>query len=116
MLLLAAPAGAAEADTLPIKGSYGNKDGCAYARTGESAGSDDVFLLTPDAVTTAISYCEFKTFTSSMDGSFLATANCQEEGSEESADYQLVIRPEGRQSYRILLDNSLDWGVLSLCK
>ena len=43
------------ADTLPIKGSYGNKDGCAYAKSGESTGSDNFFLLTSEAITTAAS-------------------------------------------------------------
>ena len=45
---------------LPIGGSYGSKEGCVYAKTGESSGADDFTLLTPDAVTTSVFSCDLK--------------------------------------------------------
>lgn len=117
LLLLSAAATSAAADTLPIKGSYGNKDGCAYARTGESSGSDDFFLLTAEAITTTASYCEFKKVLKTEGKNFTATVSCQEEGEEGGTDdtVKLTSSPKG---YLIDFpsDAAIHWGPLALCK
>jgi len=114
---LAALSSAAFADTLPIKGSYGNKDGCAYAKSGESTGSENFFLLTSEAITTAASYCEIKKLVKTEGKNFTATVSCQAEGEEgESEDTATVI--SGPKGYTIGLasDAAIKWGPLPLCK
>lgn len=114
---LAALSTAAFADTLPIKGSYGNKDGCAYAKSGESTGSDNFFLLTSEAITTAASYCEIKKLVKTEGKNFTATVSCQAEGEEgESEDTAKII--SGPKGYTIgfTSDAAIKWGPLPQCK
>ncbi len=114
---LAALSTAAFADTLPIKGSYGNKDGCAYAKSGESTGSDNFFLLTSEAITTAASYCEIKKLVKTEGKNFTATVSCQAEGEEgESEDTAKIT--SGPKGYTIgfTSDAAINWGPLPLCK
>ena len=114
---LAALTSAAAADTLPIKGSYGNKDGCAYAKSGESTGSENFFLLTSEAITTAASYCEVKKILKVEGKNFSATVACQAEGEESSSDDTARIT-SGPKGYMIGLasDANIKWGPLPLCK
>jgi len=114
---LAALSTAAFAGTLPIKGSYGNKDGCAYAKSGESTGSENFFLLTSKAITTAASYCEIKKLVKTEGKNFTAAVSCQAEGEEgESEDTAKIT--SGPKGYTIGLasDAAIKWGPLPLCK
>lgn len=114
MLALTLPAIAAE---LPIKGSYGNKDGCDYAMTGESTGSDNFFLLTSEAVTTASAYCTFKEVHEDPDNGFTVTATCEEEGgNEKQAPFEIDIDRAGPDSYLLKIDDGSTWGPLALCR
>lgn len=114
---LAALSTAANADTLPIKGSYGNKDGCAYAKSGESTGSDNFFLLTSEGITTAASYCEIRKVLKTEGKDFTATVACQAEG-EESSNEDTVKITSGAKGYTIgfVADAAIKWGPLPLCK
>ncbi len=111
---LAALSTAANADTLPIKGSYGNKDGCAYAKSGEST---NFFLLTSEGITTAASYCEIKKVLKTEGKDFTATVTCQAE-SEESSNDDTVKITSGPKGYTIgfVADAAIKWGPLPLCK
>lgn len=114
---LAALPTAANADTLPIKGSYGNTDGCAYAKSGESTGSDNFFLLTSEGITTAASYCEIKNVLKTEGKDFTVTVACQAEG-EESSKEDTVKITSGPKGYTIgfVSDAAIKWGPLPLCK
>ncbi len=114
---LAALSTAAYADTLPIKGSYGNEDGCAYAKSGESTGSDNFFLLTSEGITTAASYCEIRKVLKTEGKDFTATVACQAEG-EESSNEDTVKITSGTKGYTIgfVADAAITWGPLPLCK
>ena len=113
---LAALSTAANADTLPIKGSYGNRDGCAYARSGESTGSENFFLLTSEGITTAASYCEVKKLLKTEGKNFTATVACQAEGEESGEDTVRIT--SGPKGYTIgfTSDAAIKWGPLLLCK
>lgn len=114
LLLLAVSAIAAE---LPIKGSYGNKDGCDYTMTSESTGSDNFFLLTSEAVTTASAYCTFEEVHEDADDGFTVTATCEEEGgNEEQAPFEIDIDRAGPDSYLLKIDDGSTWGPLALCR
>ena len=116
-ICMAALSTAANADTLPIKDSYGNKDGCAYAKSGESTGSDNFFLLTSEGITTAASYCEIKKVLKAEGKDFTATVACQAEGEESNNDDTVKIT-SGPKGYTIgfLADAAIKWGPLPLCK
>ncbi len=116
-LVWSAPFGAAIAAELPIKDKYGNKDGCNYATTGESAGSDNFFLLTSEAVTTASAYCTFRDVHENPDDGFTVTASCEEEGGNgELAPFEIDIEPAAPNSYLLKIDDGSTWGPLALCR
>ncbi len=116
-LVWSAPFGAAIAAELPIKDKYGNKDGCDYATTGESNGSDNFFLLTSEAVTTASAYCTFRDVHENPDDGFTVTASCEEEGGNgELAPFEIDIEPAAPNSYLLKIDDGSTWGPLALCR
>jgi hypothetical protein len=105
------------ADTLPIKGSYGNKDGCAYAKSGESTGSEDFFLLTSEAITTATSVCTIKTLAKTDGKSFMAKVSCQAEGEDgETGDTAKINYSTKGYTIGFTSDARIKWGPLPLCK
>ena len=106
---------AVQADTLPIKGSYGNKDGCAYAKSGESTGSEDFFLLTSEAITTAASVCTIKKLVKTDGKSFVAIVSCQAEDGESDDTARITYSPKG-YTIAFTSDDSTKWGPLPLCR
>ncbi|WP_428425864.1 hypothetical protein [Pararhizobium sp.] len=107
--------GAADAQQAFLDGSYGNKDGCAYAKTGESTGSDNFFLLTNEGITTAASYCSFKAPVMKNGTSFTATVSCSKEGESGEADESVEILRTGKD-YTIAFKDGTRWGPLKKCK
>lgn len=105
------------ADMLPITGSYGNRDGCAYANSGEAISSDDFFLLTPEAVTTAASQCTFGKVLKEETGAFTVAMSCEAEGDEGKADFTAEIVP-GPKGYTVSFvdEPDVEWGPLAPCK
>jgi len=111
-LALAGPAGAA---ANLVDGSYGDKEGCHYAETGESSGADIFFLLNKEGVTTAVSYCEFQGEGKKAGGGTVVKAGCHEEGSEEVTPYELTLTPDSG-GYTISFPDGTRWGPLARCK
>ncbi|WLR91589.1 hypothetical protein [Shinella zoogloeoides] len=110
-IALAGPAGAA-ADI--VDGSYGDKEGCHYAETGESSGADFFFLLNKEGVTTAASYCEFKGEGKKVGGASVVAAECHEEGSEDVTPNELTLTPDGG-GYTVSFPDGTRWGPLMRC-
>ena len=109
--VLAGPAGAAGI----LEGSYGDKEGCRYAETGESSGADIFFLLNGEGVTTSVSYCEFKGEGSKTGKAITVPAECHEEGSEETTPFDLTLTPEDG-GYTVSFPDGTRWGPLARCK
>ncbi|WP_068958141.1 hypothetical protein [Pararhizobium polonicum] len=107
--------GTADAQQAFLDGAYGNKDGCAYAKTGESTGSDDFFLLTGEGITTAASYCGFKGDVTKEGDSFAAAISCSEEGEGGETEDRVEIRRTGKD-YTIAFKDGTRWGPLKRCK
>lgn len=106
-------ASSASAATLPIEGSYGNDAGCRYARTNESEGADVFFLMTPETVTSAASYCEVaKAETSGKD--IVAILACEAEGETGITQFPVRITPANK-AYTIKFDDGTTWGPLRKC-
>jgi len=107
--------GPAEAATDPVDGSYGDKEGCRYAETGESSGADIFFLLDKEGITTAVSFCAFSGKGEQVGGATKITAECHEEGSEEATPYELTLTPDGG-GYTVSFPDGTRWGPLMRCK
>ncbi len=115
LLTIVAAAGSAVASQNFLDGAYGNKDGCAYAKTGDYTGSDDFFLLTDEGITTAASYCSFKGPVTKNGKSFAATVSCSAEGETGEADDSVDILRTGKD-YAIAFKGGTRWGPLKKCK
>lgn len=113
MIAMPLTAGAA---TLPIDGSYGNKAGCRYATTGESDGSDDFFLLAPNAVTTATAHCEVRSVGNKTATTIDTVLSCQAEGEESGTELTAQIVREGKDAYKINFKDGTLWGPLAKCR
>ncbi|HTO31699.1 MAG TPA: hypothetical protein VL202_11055 [Pararhizobium sp.] len=98
-----------------LDGAYGNKDGCAYANSNDAMGSEDFFLLTDEAVTSAASYCGFKGPLTRKGDSFATAVTCAEEGEGGEMDTKLEIQRTGKD-YRIVFEDGMQWGPLKKCK
>jgi len=107
-------AGAASAADI-VDGTYGDKEGCRYAETGESSGADIFFLLDSEGVTTAVSYCEFKGEGKSVGGATKVAADCHEEGSEETTPSEMTLTPDSG-GYTVSFPDGTRWGPLMRCK
>jgi len=109
-LALAGPAGAAAG----IDGSYGDREGCLYATTGESSGSDFFFLLDKEGVTTAVSYCAFAGEGRTEGDATVIAADCHEEGMTEAERHELRLTPEAG-GYVVSFSDGTRWGPLMRC-
>ena len=116
ILLVAAMPFSVQAATLSIDGKFGNKDGCAYAKTGESTGSEDFYLLTPEAMTTATAYCEVKTVGKTKSETTNVVFSCQAEGEEGGTDSPAKVIRADKNAYKVVFDDGTSWGPLKRCK
>ncbi|MCQ8780894.1 hypothetical protein [Mangrovibrevibacter kandeliae] len=112
--LLGLMAGTAAAAPAFPDAAYGDKDGCAYAKTGESSGSDTFFLLDREGVTTAASYCELKGVKSTGADTFDLKLSCEAEGEDATEDHASAKR-SGRTVTLHFADGTT-WGPLTRCK
>lgn len=108
----------AHADGLQVAigGNYGSKEGCIYAKTGESSGADTFMLLKPDSVTTSVFYCEFKKLVKTSSDSFTVSASCQAEGEDSGSDEVVDITRADKNSYRVLFEDGTKLGPLKKCR
>ena len=97
-----------------LDGAYGNREGCKYAKTGESSGADEFFLLNDEGITTAVSVCSFKGKASKTADGFTINAQCDAEGE---------IGPEGsvhltrtQKGYTVKFEDGTEWGPLPKCR
>ncbi len=97
-----------------VDGTYGDKEGCLYATTGESSGADIFFLLNAEGVTTAVSYCAFQGEGQQVGGAVRVKADCREEGSPDPAPTELTLTPDNG-GFTVGLEDGTRWGPLMRC-
>ncbi|MDP9838970.1 hypothetical protein J2T09_003742 [Neorhizobium huautlense] len=97
-----------------LDGAYGNKEGCTYASTGESSGADVFFLLNDEGVTTAASFCEFKSTASKTSTGFTIKAQCDAEG--EIGPVHTMTLTKSAMGYTITARDGTKWGPLPKCR
>lgn len=114
LCLAASHAGAA---TLPIDGNYGDQPGCEVARTGDY-NPDGIYLLTPEAINTSVSYCSFDAIRSPAAGSYDVDMTCGYEGSgpEENEKLKAEISGTASDGYTIRFEDGTTWEPLLKCK
>lgn len=109
-LLAASPAHAEKF----LDGAYSNKEGCIYAKTGESSGADVFFLLTDKGVTTATAVCEFTSTATGTKTGLTIKTQCDAEGELDPIDTMTLTKsPKG---YAIGMTDGTRWGPLPKCK
>ena len=115
-LICAAPL-TASAATLTLNGNYGSDAGCRVARTGSYEPNDDVFLLTPDSVGTAVTLCSFNSVQTAPDGGQKVTLTCASEGEgpEGNSQDKAEITGDPTAGYTIRFTDGSTWGPLTKC-
>ena len=94
--------------------SYGDKDGCHYAKTGESSGADTFFLLTDESITTSTAFCSFHGLLKTKGDGFQGTATCESEGESGAPEkFELLKSAKG---YTVAFDDGMRWGPLPKCR
>jgi hypothetical protein len=111
LLLSAATANAAFLD-----GAYGTKDGCAYAKTGDSSGADDFALLTAKKITGSTFACTITKAVPGANKGFKVTATCEAEGEEGGEAQAITVIPSGKDAYSVSFDDGTHLGPLPKCK
>lgn len=115
LVLMAAPA-LAQAAGGPLDGNYGNKEGCIYARTGDSSGADDFFLLTKEALTTSVAACEIKKIGKTNGDATDVTFSCQAEGEDSGGDIAGKVIRTGKDAVKVTMDDGSSYGPYKRCK
>ena len=97
-----------------LDGAYGSKEGCIYARTGESSGADDFLLLKDDGVTTSVSACEFKGMPKKTASGFTIKAACEAEGEVGPEDTATLTR--SAKGYTVSFPDGTKLGPMPKCR
>jgi hypothetical protein len=97
-----------------LDGAYGSKEGCIYARTGESSGADDFFLLNDDGITTSVSTCDFRGEANKTATGFDIQAECEADGEAGSLDTATLTRSS--KGYTVSFPDGTKWGPLAKCR
>ncbi len=107
---LAVPAKAAKF----LDGAYGSKDGCTYAKTGESSGADDFLLINDEGVTTAFAVCEFKGAATKTATGFTIKAECDAEGEKGPAETATLTK--SAKGYAVSFPDGTKLGPAPKCR
>ena len=107
---------AALAAKLPIDASYGSKEGCIYAKTGESSGADDFLLMTPDDIRTSVGFCEYKSLVKTEGNTMTVILSCAAEGEDTNTDFQADFILTGKKTYDVKFADGTAWGPFKKCE
>ncbi|CAN7424191.1 hypothetical protein [Neorhizobium sp. LjRoot104] len=97
-----------------LDGAYGSKEGCIYARTGESSGADDFLLLNDEGVTTSVSACEFKGPPKKTANGFTIKAQCDAEGEIGPEDSATLTK--SAKGYTVSFPDGTKLGPMPKCR
>jgi len=97
-----------------LDGAYGSKEGCIYAKTGESSGADDFLLLKDDGVTTSVSACEFKGAPAKTATGFTIKAQCDAEGEVGPEDTATLTK--SAKGYTVSFPDGTKLGPMPKCR
>jgi hypothetical protein len=102
---------------LSIDGSYGNDLGCELARTGNYNPVDNVYLLTPNELTTSVTLCGFDAVEPALDGVLKVRMTCASEGSgpEDNTTEEAEITSDPATGYSVHFADGTSWGPLGKC-
>lgn len=97
-----------------LDGAYGEKEGCHYAKTGESSGADVFFLLNDEGLTTSTAFCAFSGNPEKTATGFRIETQCESEG--EQGDKEMVELTKSTKGYTIRFKDGTSWGPLPKCR
>jgi hypothetical protein len=96
-----------------LDGAYGSKDGCIYAKTGDSSGADDFLLLTDERVTTSVSVCDFKGAATKTANGFTIKAECDAEGEKSPSETATITK--SAKGYTVSFADGTKLGPMPKC-
>jgi hypothetical protein len=96
-----------------LDGAYGSKEGCIYAKTGDSSGADDFLLLTDERVTTSVSVCDFKGAATKTSTGFTIKAECDAEG--EKGPVETATITKSAKGYTVSFPDGTKLGPMPKC-
>jgi hypothetical protein len=111
VLALTAPSVSSAANFLD--GAYGSKDGCIYAKTGQSSGADDFLLLNDDGITTSVSTCDFQGEAKKTATGFTIQAECEADGEAGSLDTATLTK--SAKGYTVTFPDGTKLGPVPKC-
>lgn len=97
-----------------LDGAYGSKDGCVYAKTGQSSGADDFLLLDDEGITTSTSTCDFSGEAAKTPTGFTIKAECEADGEPGSLDTATLTKSP--KSYTVTFPDGTKLGPMPKCK
>ncbi|MBD9373340.1 hypothetical protein IB238_11990 [Rhizobium sp. ARZ01] len=112
-MALALPARLCAAEGVPLGGSFGNAEGCAFLKTGEIT-SDGLLALSETAVTAYASSCDFVKVSPAIDGRYQIGGLCHEEGEEVGREEKLTLSRAG-SGYLVTFTDGTVWGPVERC-
>jgi hypothetical protein len=106
----------ASAQSLDIPGTYGNADGCKFAKGG-TAENDQFLVLRPDSLQSYGSACDFVQVLTAKDGTKVVTGLCESEGEDGVGVYMFAIRKSQKDPAALAVyDNEGGlWGEVEPC-
>jgi hypothetical protein len=104
------------AQSLDIAGTYGNADGCKFAKDG-TAENDQFLVLKPDSLQSYGSACDFVQVLTAKDGTKVVTGLCESEGEDGVGVYMFAIRKSQKDPAALtIFDNEgSSWGDVKPC-
>ena len=111
---LAAAATAQAAESAFPGGSFGEAEGCRYARTGDSSGADSFLLLNAEGITTSVATCALKKAVKRNASTYDLTIACESEG--ESGGDESAKATLGKKGWTIRVEDGTVWGPLPRCR
>lgn len=97
-----------------LDGDYGDKNGCIYAKTGNTADDADFFLLNSDGITTAAATCDFDGTAEKTATGFSIKTQCDADGEPSSVGTATLTRSD--KGYAVTLPDGTKMGPVPKCR
>jgi hypothetical protein len=115
-VLLLATQSAADAQTLSLDGTWGNPNGCKYAKDGLYE-NDDMLVLKPDGVEGYVIGCEWLQVLTAKNGTQVATGICGHEGEDFPSVETYIVEKDYTDPALMRIRQSTGdiWGEVRKC-
>ena len=110
--MLAGSGAVAAAETFP-GGTFGEREGCRYAKTGESSGADEFLLLNAEGITSSTAFCALKKATTKGKSAYALVLSCETEGESGEESGTATYKND---AWTVRLEDGTVWGPIKRCR